>query len=52
MSFTKSLFTLLGTLLIGAATFLVTGMKPDAKIKTVQLTKKKTNLEERDNLFI
>ena len=52
MSLPKTLLTFLGTLLIGAMTFVVTGFKPDAKIKTVQLTKKKTNTEDSENLFI
>ena len=52
MSLTKSLFTLLGTLFIGVATILVTGTKQDAKIKTVQLAKKKTNSEDHEDLFI
>ena len=52
MSLPKTLFTFVGTLLIGAMTFVVTGLKPDVKNKTVQLTKKKTDQEDVENLFI
>lgn len=52
MSITKTLVAIIGTLLIGVATIFASGRKPELKNKRVELIKKKSSVQNKEDLFI
>lgn len=52
MSISKTILAITGTLLMGVTTFAVSARRPELKNKLVDLTKKKSEVQNKENLFI
>jgi hypothetical protein len=52
MSISKTILAIVGTLLVGVTTMFASARRPELKNKLVDLTRKKSVIQNRENLFI